>query len=261
MTTGEKIAKLRKENNYTQEQLAQLLGVSRQSISKYESDIAYPETDKLIQLGRIFDCSLDYLLKDEVETCQIQSDEYEIAENLVENAVRETVSRIINFDKKSKKMIGGLPLWHIGKHAKGIIAIGFTARGILSFGLCSIGVISFGVVSLGLLAMGALGLGILASGSIAVGIFACGGIAVGIASFGGISIADFAVGGLAIGKYFAYGDYAQGMHALGITEAIGECFEHLGELTAERKEVLISSMYENVPKIFHWIISLIAKVI
>ena len=147
------------------------------------------------------------------------------------------------------------------KVAKVLGAIGFTARGILSFGLCSIGVISFGVVSLGLLAMGALGLGILASGSIAVGIFACGGIAVGIASFGGISIADFAVGGLAIGKYFAYGDYAQGMHALGITEAIGECFEHLGELTAERKEVLISSMYENVPKIFHWIISLIAKVI
>ena len=66
MTLGEKISKLRKEYNYTQEQLADILGVSRQSISKWESDIAYPETEKLIELGRIFDCSMDYLLKNEI---------------------------------------------------------------------------------------------------------------------------------------------------------------------------------------------------
>ena len=51
MTLGEKLSKLRKEYNYTQEQLADILGVSRQSISKWESDIAYPETDKLIKMG------------------------------------------------------------------------------------------------------------------------------------------------------------------------------------------------------------------
>ena len=66
MTLGEKISKLRKEYNYTQEQLADILGVSRQSISKWESDIAYPETDKLIELGKLFDCSMDYLLKEDV---------------------------------------------------------------------------------------------------------------------------------------------------------------------------------------------------
>lgn len=66
MTLGEKIARQRKEMNYTQEQLADILGVSRQSISKWESDIAYPETDKLIELGKLFDCSMDYLLKEEV---------------------------------------------------------------------------------------------------------------------------------------------------------------------------------------------------
>lgn len=66
MTLGEKIAKQRKELNYTQEQLAEILGVSRQAISKWESDIAYPETDKLIELGKLFDCSMDYLLKEEV---------------------------------------------------------------------------------------------------------------------------------------------------------------------------------------------------
>ena len=66
MTLGEKLSKLRKEFNYTQEQLAEILGVSRQSISKWESDIAYPETDKLIELGKLFDCSMDYLLKEDV---------------------------------------------------------------------------------------------------------------------------------------------------------------------------------------------------
>ena len=66
MTFGTKLSKLRKENNYTQEQLADMLGISRQSISKWESDIVYPETDKLIELGRLFECSMDYLLKDEV---------------------------------------------------------------------------------------------------------------------------------------------------------------------------------------------------
>ena len=66
MTLGEKIARQRRELNYTQEQLADILGVSRQSISKWESDIAYPETDKLIELGKLFDCSMDYLLKEEI---------------------------------------------------------------------------------------------------------------------------------------------------------------------------------------------------
>lgn len=66
MTLGEKLSKLRKENNITQEQLADTLGVSRQSVSKWESDLAYPETEKLIRLGDLFQCSLDYLLKDEV---------------------------------------------------------------------------------------------------------------------------------------------------------------------------------------------------
>lgn len=243
MTTGEKIAKLRKENNYTQEQLAQLLGVSRQSISKYESDIAYPETDKLIRLGEIFDCSLDYLLKEHVTS------KY--------NGFGEGIHKIKNFDKKSKKMIGGLPLWHIGKNAKGIIAIGISARGVISAGLFSVGVLSFGVVSLGLLAIGAFAIGLLALGSIAIGAIVCGGVCAGILALGGLAAGEFAFGGLAVGEYFAYGDFARGMHAIGMTDAVGQEFECLGELTAEGRVELIESMYAEVPKIFHWIVKLI----
>ena len=66
MTFGEKLSKLRKERGYTQEQLAEHMAVSRQSVGKWESDLAYPETEKLIALGKLFDCSMDYLLKEEI---------------------------------------------------------------------------------------------------------------------------------------------------------------------------------------------------
>ena len=66
MSIGEKITKLRKENNMTQEQLADLMQVSRQSVSRWESDVVFPETDKLLQLSNIFNCSVDYLLKNEL---------------------------------------------------------------------------------------------------------------------------------------------------------------------------------------------------
>jgi transcriptional regulator with XRE-family HTH domain len=62
MTTGEKLQKLRKDNNYTQEELADIMNVSRQSISKWESDLAFPETEKLIALSKLYHCTIDYLL-------------------------------------------------------------------------------------------------------------------------------------------------------------------------------------------------------
>ena len=67
MTCGEKITLIRKENNLTQEQFAEMMNVSRQSVSKWELGTDYPDTEKLIRISKLFSCSLDYLLKDEVE--------------------------------------------------------------------------------------------------------------------------------------------------------------------------------------------------
>ncbi len=67
MTLGDKLSRLRKQHNYTQEQLADIVGVSRQSISKWESDAAYPETDKLIVLSKLFHCTVDYLLNEDID--------------------------------------------------------------------------------------------------------------------------------------------------------------------------------------------------
>lgn len=59
----EKLLTLRKANNLTQEQLAEKLEVSRQSVSKWESGQAVPELEKIITLSAIFDVTTDYLLK------------------------------------------------------------------------------------------------------------------------------------------------------------------------------------------------------
>ena len=59
---GNRLAELRKEHGYSQEELADKLGVSRQAISKWERGEASPDTDNLIELAKIYDISLDELL-------------------------------------------------------------------------------------------------------------------------------------------------------------------------------------------------------
>ena len=66
MKFGDKLIKLRKKNGYSQEELAEKLGVSRQSVSKWESNNTYPETDKIIQIANLFDCSMDDLINDKI---------------------------------------------------------------------------------------------------------------------------------------------------------------------------------------------------
>lgn len=67
MKLSEKIQYLRKEHGLTQEQLAEQCNVSRQAITKWESDIAIPETEKIIFLSKLFKVSIDELLKDELD--------------------------------------------------------------------------------------------------------------------------------------------------------------------------------------------------
>lgn len=66
MKLAEKIQVLRKRKGYSQEELASVCKVSRQSISKWEADISFPETDKLIILSNLFQVTIDVLLKEEL---------------------------------------------------------------------------------------------------------------------------------------------------------------------------------------------------
>ena len=67
MTIGQKITQLRNAADISQEQLSEMLGVSRQSVSKWEMDQALPQIDKVLQLAEIFSVSTDELLLDKIE--------------------------------------------------------------------------------------------------------------------------------------------------------------------------------------------------
>lgn len=248
MTLGEKITKLRKENNYTQEQLAEIMEVSRQSISKWESDMAYPETEKIIRLAKLFNVSTDYLLNSENE-------------NRDNSEYNQRTKRRFRFERQSKKMVRGVPLWHIGKNARGIFAIGLKARGvfaiglaakgIFSWGLASMGVFSFGMVSLGLISAGLFSLGGLSFGCISAGIMSFGAISCGIVAVGAIAVGQFSVGALAIGNYAAIGDVAKAQIAMGDSEAIGSCYAVKGDWAGER-ETVRRMLDDTVPSFWNW---------
>lgn len=67
MILAEKIIELRKRNGWSQEELAEQLGVSRQAVSKWESAGSIPDLQRIVQLAELFGVSTDYLLKDEME--------------------------------------------------------------------------------------------------------------------------------------------------------------------------------------------------
>ncbi len=122
MKLSEKIIELRKVNGMTQEELAAICNVSRQSISKWEADIALPETEKLLILGETFHVSIDVLLKDSlilnevtrVHSCSnnaIQEKKQEIYEGILikESITDDAVIDLIHVHKVELWDAGGKP--------------------------------------------------------------------------------------------------------------------------------------------------------
>lgn len=72
MSLGENLQFLRKKHNITQEQLAEQLEVSRQSVSKWESDSSYPEMDKILQLCNLFHCGVDDLVQKDISQLYVE---------------------------------------------------------------------------------------------------------------------------------------------------------------------------------------------
>jgi transcriptional regulator with XRE-family HTH domain len=212
MPFHEKLQKLRKEKGLSQEALAEILGVSRQAISKWESGQTYPETDKLIALSEIFGVSLDHLLKDtETQEPGRQSD--------FSNHFWYMRGR--SYEYKSSTILFGLPLVHVHigfglKKAKGVIAIGNIAQGYVAIGLLAMGGLAFGLLSLGAVGFGLLAACLLlAVGTVAIGAVAVGTIALGIFAVGAVSVGMYSLGALAVGTRVAVGDHARAPIAVG----------------------------------------------
>jgi DNA-binding XRE family transcriptional regulator len=207
MIFNEQLICRRKQKGLSQEQLGDLIGVTRQTVSKWELGETTPEMDKLIQLSKLFEVSIDELVGN--ETPQTNNGTYCMAYNSG------------RYEYKSKKTLWGLPLVHVNLgvglcKAKGIIAIGNVACGLISIGLVNIGLISIGMISFGLITLASIGVGLLLSaGGISVGTVAFGGISVGILSAGGLAIGQYALGGCAIASKIAKGGYADAIIAIG----------------------------------------------
>lgn len=203
MTLGEKLQQLRCGRGLSQEALAEQLGVSRQSISKWELDQTVPAPQNIKRLCEIFKVPADELLWGGSHT------------------PAQDRPTAFHYEYTSRIHIGSLPLLHIHLgafrlcRARGIIAIGNMACGVLAIGIFSVGVAALGALSLGILAAGALALGLLAAGGLAVGLVAAGGLAVGIFSVGGLAVGVYAAGGFAIGSHGAAGGFARGYAAVG----------------------------------------------
>ena len=86
---AENLKKIRKENNLSQEDLADILGVSRQAISKWESKVSYPEMDKIVLLCKKFDLNIDDLLHRNIK---------EVKESIaVKSKIKSSCDEIFNF--------------------------------------------------------------------------------------------------------------------------------------------------------------------
>ena len=68
MKFNEKLLELRKQKGWSQEEVGEKINVSRQTISKYESGLSTPEMDKLIELAKVFEISIDELVGEEKNT-------------------------------------------------------------------------------------------------------------------------------------------------------------------------------------------------
>ena len=208
MAFSEKLSDLRRQRGLSQEALGELVGASRQAVSKWETGQTTPEMSKLIGLARVFEISADELLGLSTENTQTVS-------------VPVDGAHSSGYEYRSQREFFGLPLVHInlgrgrGRRAQGIIAIGNSAVGLVAVGFAACGLVSVGCASCGLIALGCLAAGLAALGSVAAGMIAVGAVAVGIYAVGGLAVGQFALGGAAIGGDFAFGGYASAKIAVG----------------------------------------------
>ena len=169
MKFSEKLTELRHSRGWSQEQLGERLGVTRQTVSKWELGSTTPELEKLAMMSDIFGVSTDELIKGEPQEASRPSEPAE--------AIQDTkpLRSRLHFEYKSRRTVRGLPLVHInfgaGRYtAKGIFALGNKAVGVVAGGFLSVGVVSFGLISAGLLALGTFSVGVLAFGALAAGL-------------------------------------------------------------------------------------------
>lgn len=105
MNFSDNLKKIRKEHNLSQEQIAEQLGVSRQSVSKWEQGLAYPEMDKMLSLCKIFNLNIDDLLNQDINevnnTKQAKNNINKFIDDFLEY-ITKTIDMFSNMNLKQK---------------------------------------------------------------------------------------------------------------------------------------------------------------
>ena len=100
MGLSERVTALRKQAGWSQEELAQRLDVSRQAVSKWESGQVIPEVEKIVELSKVFDVTVDYLLKpSEIDELSVKTEilEQQQKQMLVREQKRTQISKNIMY--------------------------------------------------------------------------------------------------------------------------------------------------------------------
>ncbi len=259
MTFAEKLIELRKGRGWSQEELGERLGVTRQTVSKWELGSTTPEMEKLAAMGELFGITLDELVRG--------GESYRMSGEVPEQKVIVVKkSGFVNGEYKSEKKLLGKPLVHINLKGKanGFFAVGLMAKGFFALGLLSMGVFSLGLLSVGVVVLGAIAaVGVAVSALASAGVFAFGAVSLGVFSFGAISCGWLSWGAISSGTY-VFGAVAKGQIAIGSTaegivvlgkETLGEIEMHL-PITAEEFRAAVESRLPDTPKfivdLFSW---------
>ena len=248
MDFRERLFDLRRQAGLSQEDLANLLNVTRQAVQKWEAGTSRPDMDNLVSLAEYFKVSLDYLVMGK-ELSPPPSP------TVVNNYYRPW------YEYRSKRTLFGLPLVHINsgpglRVAKGIIAVGNISIGVFSVGGLALGLFSFGGLALGLLlVLAGVGVGAVAWGGVAVGVLSGGGFALGWFAIGGIARGVYSAGGIVSASKIAVGGVASAPLAFG-SEVQGAQTWHIppGRLSADQLAAACAAIEANAPR---WVASIL----
>ena len=247
MTLGEKIYSLRVKNGLSQEAFGEKLGVSRQSVSKWETDQSVPELDKIVMISELFTVTTDYLLKESAAepasgqwkgtTAAGGPGQWNGASTAAGGSGQwNGVSTAAEGSGQWTKASGAeqaSDVWGESSdteqdayecRGRAVVKRGFSYeykskrswRGMplvhvnIGFGRSAKGVIAIGLAAKGIVAIGLAGLGVLTLAPVGIGLL----LSAGIVAIGGIALGDFAIGVVAMGA-FCVGIFSMGALAVG----------------------------------------------
>ena len=254
MTTGQKIAALRRERGMTQDALAEALSVTRQAVSKWEADAALPETGKLLPLARLLGCTADYLLgsseaeagapqgapntatqssepKGAPQGCESNTAQGEPQEPAREKpahdepAQKDAAHDEAARDEPAQGRAPFTPYWGLPRRYVWASDFEYKSKRTL-FGLPLVhingkwggtakGVVAVGFKPCGVVSVGFLSMGVLSAGCLSLGAVSLGALALGVLALGAVSVGLLLALGAVAAGFVAYGAAAFGGFAAG----------------------------------------------